>query len=65
MSAFICAECDGFSDADDGCIETRAGHRLICADCLADFPECPGCGEPFDDNGGQFTACAECEKAYK
>lgn len=38
MSAFICARCDGFRDADDGCKEAP-GFRLICAGCMSDEEE--------------------------
>lgn len=38
MSMFICARCDGFRDADDGC-EEYGKHDLICVDCLSEFDE--------------------------
>lgn len=38
MSIFVCARCDAYSDADDGC-EEYGKRGLICADCLAKFPE--------------------------
>lgn len=34
MSAFICARCSNFRDADDGCEEAPDGYRLVCADCV-------------------------------
>jgi hypothetical protein len=33
MSMFICAECDGMADADDGCEEAANGRDLICVEC--------------------------------
>lgn len=46
MSAFICAGCDNFRDADDGCKEAPDGFRLICSDCMDDEPdELPPRGE--------------------
>ena len=37
MSIFLCALCDNYADADDGCEELKPGHPtnfgLICLDC--------------------------------
>ncbi len=38
MSLFLCRRCDQFADPDDGC-EEYGKTGLICADCLAKFPE--------------------------
>jgi hypothetical protein len=55
MSAFICARCDGFRDADDGCKEAP-GFRLICAGCMSDEEE------DADDAGRDGAVASPCER---
>lgn len=38
MSLFTCARCGQFRDSDEGC-DDYGKSGLICADCLALFPE--------------------------
>lgn len=44
MAMFICAECGGLRDSDDGCEEAPASkyhppHQLLCAECADEAEE--------------------------